>query len=60
MRGGASAGAPIAYVSEQMGDSRIELTVRRYGHLQPGANRKFVNNLPGMKSATPAQPAAEA
>jgi integrase len=42
-----TAGAPIAYVSEQMGHSSIELTVKRYGHLQPGANRKFINDLPG-------------
>jgi len=55
-----TAGAPIAYVSEQMGHSSIELTVKRYGHLQPGANRKFVNNLPGSKSATSAQLAEEA
>ncbi len=54
-----TAGAPIAYVSEQMGHSSIELTVKRYGHLQPGANRKYVNNLPGTKNATPAQPTAE-
>jgi integrase len=55
-----TAGAPIAYVSEQMGHSSIELTVKRYGHLQPGANRKFVNNLPGIKLATSVQLAEEA
>lgn len=44
-----TAGAPIAYVSEQMGHSSIELTVKRYGHLQPGANRGFINNLPGAR-----------
>jgi integrase len=55
-----TAGAPIAYVSEQMGHSSIELTVKRYGHLQPRANRKFVNNLHGLKSATPAQLAEQA
>lgn len=53
-------GAPIQYVSEQMGHSSIELTVKRYGHLRPGANRKYINNLPGSKSATPAQLADEA
>lgn len=53
-------GAPIAYVSEQMGHASIELTVKRYGHLQPSANRKFVNNLPGMKSAPQPHPAEEA
>jgi integrase len=44
-------GAPIVYVSEQMGHSSIELTVKRYGHLIPGANRRFVNNLPGSRIA---------
>jgi integrase len=44
-----TAGAPIAYVSEQMGHSSIEMTVKRYGHLQPGANRKFINDLPGSR-----------
>jgi integrase len=46
-----TAGAPIAYVSEQMGHSSIELTVKRYGHLQPGANRGFINGLPGTKKS---------
>jgi integrase len=55
-----TAGAPMAYVSEQMGHSSIELTVKRYGHLQPGANRKFVNNLPGSKSAPQAHATEEA
>jgi len=40
-------GAPIAYVSEQMGHSSIEMTVKIYGHLIPGANRQFINRLPG-------------
>ncbi len=40
-------GAPIAYVSEQLGHSSIELTVKKYGRLIPGANRKLVNGLPG-------------
>jgi integrase len=55
-----TAGAPIAYVSEQMGHSSIEMTVKRYGHLEPGANRKFINNLPGAKTATSVQLAEEA
>ena len=29
---------PIAYVSEQLSHSSIELAVKRYGHLIPGAN----------------------
>jgi integrase len=45
-----TAGTPIAYVSEQMGHSSIELTVKRYGHLEPGANRGFINALPGLKN----------
>jgi len=52
-------GAPIAYVSEQMGHSSIELTVKRYGHLIPGANRSFVNNLPGRESAPYTHPASK-
>jgi len=52
-------GAPIAYVSEQLGHSSIELTVKRYGHLIPGANRSFVNNLPGRKSAPYAHPSSK-
>lgn len=42
-----TAGAPIAYVSEQMGHQNIQLTVKLYGHLQPGANRHWMNKLPG-------------
>jgi integrase len=44
-----TAGAPIAYVSEQMGHQSIELTVKLYGHLQPGANRHWMDKLPGVK-----------
>jgi integrase len=40
-------GAPMAYVSDMMGHSSIELTVKRYGHLIPKRNRHFVNALPG-------------
>jgi hypothetical protein len=39
-------GAPIAYVSEQMGHQNIQLTVKLYGHLQPGGNRHWMNTLP--------------
>src|SRR5262245_9079543 len=46
-----TAGAPIAYVSEQMGHQNIQLTVKLYGHLQPGANRHWMNKLPGMTKA---------
>jgi integrase len=52
-------GAPIQYVSEQMGHSSIELTVKRYGHLRPGANRRFINNLPGASPATSADAAPQ-
>ncbi len=51
-----TAGAPIAYVPEQMGHSNIELTVKRYGHLQPGANRKFINDLPGARYTSEINP----
>jgi len=28
------------------------VTVKRYRHLQPSANRKYINNLPGALAAT--------
>jgi integrase len=45
-------GAPMAYVSEQMGHASIQLTVKLYGHLQPGANRHWMHSLPGGTAAT--------
>jgi hypothetical protein len=30
-----------------MGHQKIQLTVKLYGHLQPGANRHWMNKLPG-------------
>lgn len=42
-------GAPIAWVSEQMGHSSFEMTVKLYGHLQPGKNRHYVNALPCLE-----------
>jgi integrase len=47
-----TAGAPIAWVSEQMGHSNITLTVNLYGHLQKGANRHWANRLPALESQT--------
>jgi integrase len=44
-----TAGAPMAYVSEQMGHQNIQLTVKLYGHLEPRANRHWMNKLPGAK-----------
>ena len=46
-----TSGAPMAYVSEQMGHANIQLTVKLYGHLQPGANRHWMNSLPGAEVA---------
>jgi len=43
----------MAYVSEMMGHSSIELTVKRYGHLIPKRNRHFVNALPGGTATQP-------
>jgi len=52
-------GASLAYVRDQMGHSSIQVTVDIYGHLVPGANISFVDQLdrPGFphQSATPAQ-----
>jgi hypothetical protein len=36
-----------------MGHASIELTVKRYGHLIPGANRRFINALPGRGRRNP-------
>ena len=44
-----SNGTPIAYVSEWMGHSSIELTVKLYGHLQPKQGHDWINSLPGLK-----------
>lgn len=38
-------GASIVYVKEQMGHSSIQVTVDIYGHLIPGANVSFVDQL---------------
>jgi integrase len=51
-----SYGAPIAYVSEQLGHSSIEMTVKRYGKLLPGANRRFINILPGANGSSESAP----
>ena len=54
-----TAGAPLAYVSEQMGHQNIQLTCKLYGHLQPGANRHWMNKLPARtKPRSKRQPAA--
>src|SRR5262245_60478288 len=45
-------GVSIAYVSEQMGHQNIQLTVKLYGHLQPGANRYWMNKLPSAKKVS--------
>ena len=41
-------GTPIAFVSDWMGHSTIELTVKRYGHLEPKKGRDWINSLPGL------------
>ena len=38
-------GASLVYVKEQMGHSSIQVTVEIYGHLIPGANVSFVDQL---------------
>jgi integrase len=53
-----TAGAPMAFVSEQMGHANIQLTVKLYGHLEPRANRHWLNRLPGLKKARKTRPAA--
>lgn len=39
------AGAPLAYVRDQMGHSSIQVTVDVYGHLVPGANVAFMDKV---------------
>ncbi len=39
------AGEPIGYVKAQLGHSSIQVTVDRYGHFVPGANRSAVDRL---------------
>jgi len=39
------AGEPIGYVKQQLGHSSIQVTVDRYGHFVPGANRSAVDRL---------------
>ncbi len=43
-------GAPLAYVRDQMGHSSIQVTVDIYGHLIPGANVSFVDQLDAVTS----------
>ena len=38
-------GVPIAYVSNQLGHSSIQVTVDLYGHFVPGADRHHVEGL---------------
>jgi hypothetical protein len=64
------AGASIVYVKGQMGHSSIQVTVDTYGHLIPGANISFVDQLDAVReeraattpqqSVTQTQPTLEA
>jgi hypothetical protein len=38
-------GEPIGYVKQELGHSSIQITVDRYGHFVPGANRSAVDRL---------------
>src|SRR5262245_39541939 len=42
------AGERHVYVTEQLGNSSIKLTVDIYGHWIPGSNRQAVNKLPSL------------
>jgi len=42
------------------GHANIQLTVKLYGHLHPGANRHWMNVLPGAALPQTAAKAAEA
>src|SRR5690606_5516749 len=50
------AGAPITYVSQQLGHADAAITLRVYAHYLPDSSRKEVDLLDAQPSATPAQP----
>lgn len=50
------AGAPITYVSNQLGHADAAITLRVYAHYLPDASRKDVDLLDTQPVATPAQP----
>ena len=50
------AGAPITYVSQQLGHADASITLRVYAHYLPDASRKEVDLLDTQPVATPAQP----
>jgi integrase len=59
-------GESLAYVRDQLGHADISMTVNKYGHLVPGANRDAVNRLGDQiglgitgVSAPPAHPAVD-
>lgn len=49
-------GASLVYVKEQMGHSSIQVTVDIYGHLIPGANVSFVDQLDEVPQERAKQP----
>jgi hypothetical protein len=51
-------GVPVAYVSQQLGHSSIDVTVRCYAHFIPGADRHHVEELvDAIQTAPSAGPA---
>jgi hypothetical protein len=51
------AGAPITYVSQQLGHRNVSITLRVYAHWLPDATGREANRLDALQpSATPAQP----
>jgi integrase len=53
------AGAPITYVSQQLGHRDASITLRVYAHWLPDASRREADRLDTLQlSATPAQPKA--
>ncbi len=53
------AGAPITYVSQQLGHRDASITLRVYAHWLPDASRRESDRLDTLQpSATPAQPEA--
>jgi len=51
-------GESLAYVKEQLGHHRMQITVDTYGHLVPGGNRQAVARLDGLENTTIRNPDA--
>ena len=51
--GAVDAGESPLSMKDQLGHSSIKMTVDIYGHRIPDANRRAVNQLPGLQNPAP-------